>query len=309
MRRYEVWAVKGGAAERVSDHADRTIAQKALRGVAARGPGAVTLGADVLAFTADVPKAAEKLLRDAVAAAHAGEAKIEVPKPPENAVHRTPLRTRLPLARPAVSDDEDEEPEAEADAPAGNDEADDHDDETTTAPEEPMRSKPDPSLAPSCAVLGCRELVPIVRADTVPELAGCCRFHRGAGREAVSRGRTTLANVVAYLSEGPHPNTRSATAARRERRSEKPPTPRATKAPPTPAARPAPAAAKVATAASGAVIHLTLELPVEHVAARAIRCESLVGIEALEALATLRSDSSITDVVAVLALLPARGER
>lgn len=63
---------------------------------------------------------------------------------------------------------------------------------------------PDEPAPVKCAVKDCNELVGAARRDTPEWAVGCCQRHRVSGGQMISKGRTTAAGVVAYLSEGPH---------------------------------------------------------------------------------------------------------
>lgn len=73
-------------------------------------------------------------------------------------------------------------------------------------------TKREATTRPPCAVKGCEHLAGHTRRDTPAWGVLCCQKHRDTGRKSIMEKRATVANVVAYMSEGSHygrPRTRA----------------------------------------------------------------------------------------------------
>ena len=275
MMMYEVW----GRAGKISAHADKGLANKAFRRQDA--PAALTLGASLLAVRDGTTPKQRAAIEHAVALAHAGDAKIDVPKPDpaREKTHRTPLVAR----RPVEVDDDDTDVETEEREPETD--GDDDEDELPTAdaprdPEPAVERLAAPAPTPSaevpmaapfqrdpCATRGCKRPVGVVRANTAPWGRDICSRCRVRARSALRDGTTTEAGLKAYLD-----GDRSALPSAR----------RATGEAAVKVARKAdPAASPTVTADD--TIQVTIALP--SAVARAYRCALAVGgVEALERL-------------------------
>lgn len=277
MMMYEVW----GRAGKISAHADKGLANKAFRRQDA--PAALTLGASLLAVRDGTTPKQRAAIEHAVALAHAGDAKIDVPKPDpaREKTHRTPLVAR----RPVEVDDDDTDVETEEREPETD--GDDDEDELPTAdaprdPEPAVERLAAPAPTPSaevpmaapfqrdpCATRGCKRPIGIVRANTPAWGRDICSRCRVRARSALRDGTTTEANLTAYLS-----GDRSALpSAKRDA------VPAPCKAPVT---RPAATTADAVELCDGS-IQVTIALP-PYVARAAACAARLGGIDALEQL-------------------------
>lgn len=182
---------------------------------------------------------------------------------------------------------------------------------THTEPEESAAMAPNqPFLPPLCKVRGCSSPIPTSAARELYK--SLCATHRSRAQTAIAAGRTTEADAVTYLGEV-HPRGRPVAriappnGATTKRSSGTPTKKREVSRIDVKVTRKATATPEQSVEVSDDTIQVTIALPSD--VARAHRLALAVGLQALEALAELRSDSPISETSAAVALLPARGAR